>query len=121
MCSTGADARPYRLVRAIERGQLTAAEAAARECKQVGLAEALGICLLMARDGDPRFERGAVRWLSRLLDDEPAIGPERAADLARALADLAGVAPDVARARLALVLRACGLEREAAVAEAGRL
>jgi hypothetical protein len=57
---------PYaRFRRALETGNELLVLGAARELPQIGLDDALRICLVL-RDGDPvRFERAAVRWLGR--------------------------------------------------------
>ena len=54
-----------RFQRALKTGNLTLVVAAAAELPQVGLRDALQVCLLL-RDGDPdRYERAAVRWAGR--------------------------------------------------------
>jgi hypothetical protein len=60
------DGSPYtRFRRALETGNELLVITAARELPQVGLEDALRICLVF-RDGDPdRYERAAVRWLGR--------------------------------------------------------
>ena len=60
------DGSPYaRFRRALETGNQLLVFAAAKELPQVGLEDALRICLVL-RDGDPgRYERAAVRWLGR--------------------------------------------------------
>jgi hypothetical protein len=114
----GADARPYaRLCRAIERAQLAQAEAAARECGRVGLEEALGLCVLMARDGDRRFERAALRWIARAIEERGELTLATLSSLVDALGELQGTVPEVARARLALALRSADLAHAARYAE----
>jgi hypothetical protein len=44
---------------------------AAAELAHIGLSDALAILELMARDGDPRFENAAARWIGRLLTETP--------------------------------------------------
>jgi hypothetical protein len=51
--------------RAVERGNLLAAESAARELESVSLADALELLLLIAATEPTRFERAAIRWLGR--------------------------------------------------------
>ena len=60
------DGSPYsRFRRALDTGNELMVLAAARELPQVGLEDALRICLIL-RDGEPeRYERAAVRWLGR--------------------------------------------------------
>lgn len=105
------------LRRAVERGQLLAAESAARECPHVDLDLALGICLLMTHEGDERFERATLRWIARLTVEGPGLTLSRLGEVVEALDELQGVAPDVARSRLSVCLRAMKLDREARVAE----
>jgi hypothetical protein len=108
-----------RLRRALEHGSLIQAEAAARECGRLELGDALGLVLLLLDKHDPRYERAALRWLGRLLVEHPRIGFEAADEALGALRWLGGPYADVARARLALLLRRIGdvkaarmLERE---------
>lgn len=111
----GANTSPLpRFRMAVERGSLLQAEAAARELGRLDLEDALQLLLLLHRERDPRYERGAVRFAGRVLAEHPQIGLELAGDLVEGLADLKGVAPDVGRGRMALVLGAAGLERAAA-------
>jgi hypothetical protein len=60
-----------RFSRAIERRSLINAELAAREMGQVSLEDALALVILYAEQGEPRFEKAAVRWLGRLLLEKP--------------------------------------------------
>lgn len=60
-----------RFRRAIERRSLINAELAAREMGQVSLEDALSLVILYAEQGEPRFEKAAVRWLGRLLLEKP--------------------------------------------------
>jgi hypothetical protein len=64
-----------RFQRAIQRRHLNAAEMAARELGGLNLAEALDLTLLM-RDTDRwRYERAAVRWLERFIEERrPTLG-----------------------------------------------
>ena len=105
------------LRRALERGSLIQAEAAARECGRIDLDDALRFVLLLLRERDARYERAALRWLGRVLVDNPGIGFEGARDAVRALEAFGGPDADVARARLALVLRGAGEVRAARVLE----
>ena len=57
--------------RAIERRSLINAELAAREMGQVSLEDALGLVVLYAEQQEPRFERAALRWRSRLFLEKP--------------------------------------------------
>lgn len=70
-----------RLQRALAAGNLTAAEQAAFEVPFVPLTEARALIELYAEKGDPKYERAALRFLRRYLDEaEPS------------LVDVAGVA-----------------------------
>src|SRR4051794_36853383 len=61
------DGSPYaRFRRALDLGRLPLVYAAAAELPRVDLDDALEVCVLMARDGHPAFERAAVRWVARL-------------------------------------------------------
>jgi hypothetical protein len=58
---------PYPLfAQALESGSLKRIENLASEMPAIRLGDALRIVELMARDGDPRYERAARRWLDRL-------------------------------------------------------
>jgi glutathione S-transferase len=58
-----------RFQRAIQRGHVQAAEMAAREMGGLSLADARMFCELLA-NGDPaRYERAALRWLQRFIDE----------------------------------------------------
>jgi hypothetical protein len=58
-----------RFQRAIHRGHLQAAEMAAREMGGLSLAEALSLCELLANVDPARYERAALRWLQRFIDE----------------------------------------------------
>lgn len=53
--------------RALERGNLWVAEAAARDLPQVSLEDALRLVHLYAEKESPKFERAAMRWLERYM------------------------------------------------------
>lgn len=54
------------------------AELAARELGQLSLENALALVALYAEAGEGKFERAAVRWLRRLLDErELSLGEAR--------------------------------------------
>jgi hypothetical protein len=77
-----------RFERAIWRRHLNAAEMAARELGGLNLAEALDLTLLMRETDRWRYERAAVRWLERLIEERrPTL-----AELALASAALPGSA-----------------------------
>jgi hypothetical protein len=58
-----------RFQRAINRRHLQAAEMAAREMGGLSLADALLLCELLANTDPARFERAALRWLERFIDE----------------------------------------------------
>ena len=58
-----------RFLRAIHRRQLQAAEMAAREMGGLSLADALSLCELLANTDPARYERAALRWLQRFIDE----------------------------------------------------
>jgi hypothetical protein len=87
-----------RFQRALDSGDLSAVRMAALELPYVDLADALAICVLMRRQGDRRFERGAVRWLARLSLERPEVTLAELRDAAAALIDLPSAQ---ARAKLA--------------------
>jgi hypothetical protein len=57
--------RPYTWLRAsLQRGDLAGVRCAAIELRQVNLADALAIVLLMSANQDPAYQRAATRWLT---------------------------------------------------------
>ncbi len=95
---------PYAIFRrALDSGNVTAALGAAGDLPQVGLADALDLCLLLLDKRPDRFDSAALRWHGRYcretrdvtFDEAQAVlallgalrGPKRAA-AAHALADL---------------------------------
>jgi hypothetical protein len=58
-----------RFRRAIERRALWLAEDAARELPKLPLEDALQLVHLYAERGSPKYEKAALRWLSRYLDE----------------------------------------------------
>ncbi len=83
MTSEGRPGARFR--RAIERGNLTAAEQAAFELGFVPLADARTLLELYAEKGDTKYERAALKYLRRYLDEA---GPSLA-DMAQVAALLA--------------------------------
>jgi hypothetical protein len=65
------------LQRALDRRHLPLALAAARDCPQLGLADALALSLLALESDPPLYERLAARWCARWIT-------ERRADLTEA-------------------------------------
>ena len=58
-----------RFQRAIHRRNVRAAEMAAREMGGLSLADALSLCELLANVDPARYERAALRWLQRFIDE----------------------------------------------------
>ena len=58
-----------RFQRAIHRRHVQAAEMAAREMGGLSLADALSLCELLANTDPSRYERAALRWLQRFIDE----------------------------------------------------
>ena len=58
-----------RFQRAIHRRNVQAAEMAAREMGGLSLADALSLCELLANVDPARYERAALRWLRRFIDE----------------------------------------------------
>jgi hypothetical protein len=59
--------------RAIEHGNLVAAEASAREVGHLTSEEALRLLFLYAEKDPVRYERAAVRWLVRYLTEGKSV------------------------------------------------
>jgi hypothetical protein len=76
-----------RFQRAIHRRHVQAAEMAAREMGGLSLADALLLCELLAKTDPARYERAALRWLQRFIDERPPTLAEVAL-AASALAEL---------------------------------
>jgi hypothetical protein len=58
-----------RFQRAIHRRHVLNAETAAREMGGLSLADALLFCELLANTDPARYERAALRWLQRFIDE----------------------------------------------------
>jgi hypothetical protein len=101
------------LRQALDAGDLRQAEAAARQLGQLDDELSLGLVLLLHAERDRRYERGAVRFLGRVLAGHPGIGFIGADDLLSGLQGLGGPAPQVARGRIASGLRQAGLKQAA--------
>jgi hypothetical protein len=69
-----ASRQPLRLQRALRNGNLWVAEVEARDMKHVPLEDALKLVYLYAEKESPKYERAAMRWLRRYLDEkEPTL------------------------------------------------
>jgi hypothetical protein len=58
-----------RFTRAVANSNLREAEIAARELGGLSLEDALSLCVLLAERDPQRFERAALRWLQRFIDE----------------------------------------------------
>src|SRR5215218_5992609 len=76
--------------KAIQRRNVVAAMAAARELPQLSLLDALELTMLIARKDPNRYPRVAARWLRRLLEEHPGLSIEEAALAASCLVALPG-------------------------------
>jgi len=56
-----------RFRRALATGNATLVLEAAAELPRVALEDALAICMVLARERDPRYPQAAGRWLGRLV------------------------------------------------------
>ena len=86
---------------AIERGNLLAAEATARELSRLSLDESLLLTALVAEKDPERRSRFAVRWLRRLLEEGEGLTIEEANLAASCLAALGGSSHEEAVGMLA--------------------
>ncbi len=97
-----------RFLRALDVGNPTLVRAAAAELPQVGLEDALGICLVLL-DGEPAtYPAAAARWHARLCL-ERHLGLDEAALATAALSGLTGERPQPAVAALAGLCRSHAL------------
>jgi len=76
--------------RAIQRGNLTVAEATAKELPPLDLTDALELTMLIARKDPRRHPRVAARWLLRYLEEVDEATIDEAVMVASCLAALAG-------------------------------
>lgn len=107
---------PYaRFRRAVETGSALLATAAARELAQLGLADALRLCLVYARDDPGRFDRAIVRWHARLCLDADGLDRPTAQTALAAACSLPGPHGRDACGLLAAIAAAHGLPEVAEV------
>lgn len=90
---------------AVERGDLARAVEEARGMRassgeRLTLSDSLDLLVLLARDGDQRFEQAAVRWLARLAGDDRPL-----AELQVAVAGLLGLQSPITFSRSRLLLQ----------------
>jgi hypothetical protein len=81
------------------------AEMTARELGHVSLEEALQLLLQYAAHGPAKFERAAIRWLSRYLDEGKNVSLLKAHLALAALADLRSGGRDAAAKLLSALAR----------------
>ena len=104
-----------RFQRAVQRGQLMAAEAAARELGKLTLTDALSLTVLLAEQAPERFQRAAVRWHGRFELERPGVSLLESQFALAALAALPGAeAEKGARALAGLLERNPGIPRSVA-------
>jgi hypothetical protein len=106
---------PYAVFRrALDRGNPTAALAAAADLPHVGLVDALELCLLLRDDG-ARFDRAIIRWHARYATETSGVTVEEAQAVLALLAALRGARGAVAARSLAELVYRRGLERASEV------
>jgi hypothetical protein len=103
--------------KAIQRRNVVAALAAARELPQLSLDDALELTLLVAQRDPRRHPPVAARWLRRYLEEDPQATVEEAALVASSLIALTGACYQEAVQTLkAMAERATRRRRERGVA-----
>ena len=114
----GAAGHPYAsFQRALKRGNVLMAVAAAKDLPQLSLADALELTVLVARKDSRRHQRVAARWLLRYLEEDPHATVEEAALAASSLIALTGVAyQEAAQILRAMAERATSRRQERGVA-----
>ena len=75
-----------RLQRALAAGNLIAAEQAAFEIPSIPLTDARALVELYAEKGDRKFERAALKYLRRYMEEAPSVA-RRVAQAAALLAE----------------------------------
>jgi hypothetical protein len=99
-----AQGHPRRIFQtAIERGNVVAAEATARELGRITLDESLALTALVAEKDPQRRSRFAVRWLRRLLEEDESLAIEEATMAASCLSALGGPSHEEAYGMLAAI------------------
>jgi hypothetical protein len=110
-CVLTSQGSPYtRLRRALDHGNLTEAVSAAGELENVGLVEALEVCLLLCDRAPEKYGRAALRWHGRYCREVRDVGLEEAQAVLATLALLPTVRERGASALSDLLYRR-GLER----------
>ena len=103
-----------RFQRALATRNPTLATAAAHELERVRLEDALRLVFLYREAGDRRFERGALRWHTRLCAETPAMDLAGVSVSAQALLTIAGADVERGVQALAELLEGVGLSRSLA-------
>jgi hypothetical protein len=98
--------------RALKTGNAHLALAAAADLRHIDLADALSLVLLIRDDDALRYERAAVRWLSRYTAEDRQLRLAEARELVDLLAAV-GRHDQVAALRLERFLRARGFDEAA--------
>jgi hypothetical protein len=83
-------------VRALERVDVTAAMAAAKQMGGLELGDALALCVVLAERDPDRYRRAAPRWVSRFIDEAGDVPLEEIQLIVAALSALPA-APHLAR------------------------
>src|SRR5947207_8088135 len=86
----------HQFERALERGAVLDAIAAAKQMGGLSLGNALSLCVVLAERDPVRFQRAAPRWLTRVVDEADGVSLEEAQLVSAALAALP-TAPHLAR------------------------
>jgi hypothetical protein len=89
--------------RAVANGNLLIAEMTARELGRLTLADALDLFVLVIEKDPERRDRLAVRWLARLIEEDPRLTLDEARLAMSALASLGGRGHEHAVTTLALM------------------
>jgi hypothetical protein len=101
-----------RFQRALKTGNAHIALAAAADLRQVGLADALSLVLLIREDNPVLYDKAAVRWFAEYAADDRYLLLRDARELVDLLAGI-GRRDQVAVVRLERWLRARGYDDEA--------
>jgi hypothetical protein len=110
------DAPRAAFVDALQRGDVIAANAAAKEMGGLDLGDALALCVVLAERDPARYRLSAPRWISRFVDECGDVSVEEAQLVQAAFAALPS-APLLARPVLRELVRARHLVTVSAVFE----
>ena len=98
-----------RFQRAIQHRNLFAAEMAAREMEQMTLANALALTLLISEENPERYERAAMRWHARFVEEARGLSLPDSRLVLAALDSLPGAGRTAAARALAQLGRTYGV------------